>query len=119
MLLGLFFTDDMTIKMFIIASVRSVYGVVRGVVFLPIYGAYCLNLKYTYFYKSIFKSILGLMLSLGGCWLLRFIYVPDDWIGFFIMCLLVTACALCVGGMFILTKTDKHYIFSKLRSKLK
>lgn len=118
-LLGLFFTDDMTIKMFIIASVRSIYGVVRGVGFLPIYGAYCLNLKYTYFYNSIFKSILGLILSLGVCWLLRFIYVPDDWIGFFMMCLLVAVCALCVGSVFILTKSDKHYIYSKLIDKLK
>lgn len=118
-LLGLFLTNDTIIKMFIIASVRSLYGVIRGIVFLPVYGAYCLNLKYTYFYKSIFKSLFGIVLSLGACYMLRLIYVPDNWLEFFVMCLFVSGIAIGVGSVLILTKKDKQFIIAKILNKIK
>lgn len=83
-LLGLLFTEDIMTKMFIIAAVRSLYGVIRGIIFLPIYGAYCMNLKRSFFYKSIFKALFGLLITLGICWMLRLIYVPTDWLGLFL-----------------------------------
>lgn len=118
-LIGLLFTDDTTTKMFIIAAVRSIYGVVRGLVFLPIYGAYCMNVKYSYFYKSIFKSLLGLILSLSVCWLLRLLYVPNDWLSFIVMSMIVAVAALLIGSTLILTKKDKQFIVEKIKNRKK
>lgn len=113
-LLGLFLTEDITTKMFIIAAVRSLYGVIRGIVFLPIYGAYCMNLKRTFFYKPIIKSLFGVLFTLGICWMLRLLYVPDNWLGFFMSSLLVALVSCSIGSILILTKNDKKFIMEKV-----
>lgn len=116
-LLGLIFTDDITTKMFIIAAVRSLYGVIRGIVFLPIYGAYCMGLKYTYFYKPILKSMMGLSISLGICWMFRLLYVPSSWLSLFVVAVLIAIVAMGVGSVLILTKNDKQFILHKIFKK--
>lgn len=113
-LLGLFLTEDITTKMFIIAAVRSLYGVIRGIVFLPIYGAYCMNLKRTFFYKPIIKSLFGVLVTLGICWMLRLLYVPDNWLGFFMSSLFVAIVSCSIGSILILTKNDKKFIMEKV-----
>ena len=113
-LLGLLLTEDITTKMFIIAAVRSLYGVIRGIVFLPIYGAYCMNLKRTFFYKPIIKSLFGVLVTLGICWMLRLLYVPDNWLGFFMSSLLVALVSCSIGSILILTKNDKKFIMEKV-----
>ena len=113
-LLGLFLTEDITTKMFIIAAVRSLFGVIRGIVFLPIYGAYCMNLKRTFFYKPIIKSLFGVLVTLGICWMLRLLYVPDNWLGFFMSSLLVALVSCSIGSILILTKNDKKFIMEKV-----
>lgn len=113
-LLGLFLTEDITTKMFIIAAVRSLYGVIRGIVFLPIYGAYCMNLKRTFFYRPIIKSLFGVLVTLGICWLLRLLYVPDNWLGFFMASVFVAIISCCIGSILILTKNDKKFIMEKV-----
>lgn len=118
-LLGLLLTDDVIVKMFIIAAVRSSYGVIRGLVFLPIYGAYCMGLNRTYFYRPIMKSLLGLVASLGICWLLRLCYVPDSWLGFFFVSAFVGLIAICIGSVLILTKNDKSFILEKVLKRRK
>lgn len=118
-LLGLLLTEDITTKMFIIAAVRSLYGVIRGIVFLPIYGAYCMNLKRTFFYKPIIKSLVGVLVTLGICWMLRLLYVPDNWLGFFISSLFVAIVSCCIGSILILTKNDKKFIMEKVIKRRK
>lgn len=118
-LLGLLLTEDITTKMFIIAAVRSLYGVIRGIVFLPIYGAYCMNLKRTFFYKPIIKSLFGVLVTLGICWMLRLLYVPDNWLGFFISSLFVAIVSCCIGSILILTKNDKKFIMEKVIKRKK
>ena len=118
-LLGLLLTEDITTKMFIIAAVRSLYGVIRGIVFLPIYGAYCMNLKRTFFYKPIIKSLFGVLVTLGICWMLRLLYVPDNWLGFFISSLFVAIVSCCIGSILILTKNDKKFIMEKVIKRRK
>ena len=118
-LLGLLLTEDITTKMFIIAAVRSLYGVIRGIVFLPIYGAYCMNLKRTFFYKPIIKSLFGVLVTLGICWMLRLLYVPNNWLGFFISSLFVAIVSCCIGSILILTKNDKKFIMEKVIKRRK
>ena len=118
-LLGLLLTEDITTKMFIIAAVRSLYGVIRGIVFLPIYGAYCMNLKRTFFYKPIIKSLFGVLVTLGICWTLRLLYVPDNWLGFFMSSLFVAIVSCCIGSILILTKNDKKFIMEKVIKRRK
>ncbi|NKF08511.1 oligosaccharide flippase family protein [Clostridium gasigenes] len=50
------------LRIYAIAGVSVVLGIVRDVTVLPIYGAKCLKTKWYAFYPLIFKSILSVML---------------------------------------------------------
>jgi O-antigen/teichoic acid export membrane protein len=100
-------------KMFIIASVRSLYGVLRGLLFLPIYGAYCLNLKWNTFYPVLAKPLLGLAITLLIAFLIRFLYVPNSWLTFILMSFIVSVISLSIGSVLILKKTDFKFLREK------
>lgn len=114
----LLLTDDIVVKMFVIASVRSIYGVVRGICFLPVYGALCLGLKWNYFYKPLKRPLIGIAVTLAVCVCARFVYMPQGWASFFMASAVLAAFALVLGGCMILNENDKNFIKSKLRCKL-
>lgn len=118
-LILLLVTEDPTAKMFIIASVRSLYGVIRGILFLPIYGAKCLSLKWSYFYADILKPILSLGLVIILLFGLRLIYVPNDWLSFLFATGIVSFISLAAGTILILNKSDIKMIKNKIYDKIK
>ena len=107
------------IKLFIIASVRSIYGVFRGVVFLPIYGAKCLGLRWTFFYKDLTKPIGGLLVVVMIMFGLRLLYIPTTWLGFFCVSFVTAVLSLIVGSFVILNKNDIKFISQKIYDKHK
>ena len=113
-LAGLLIVDNPIAKMFIVASVRSIYGVFRGIVFIPIYGASCLGLKWTYFYKDLVKPVGGLLVVLLILFSLRLIVIPTTWIGLICISSVTAFISLLVGSIIILNKADIEYIISKL-----
>lgn len=115
---GLFIAESIEAKMFIIAGVRSLWGVLRGLLFLPIYAAYCLNEKWNTFYPMMVKPLTGLVLSLALCFCLRWIYIPNDWIGFFSMAFVVAVISLSIGCALILSKHDIGYLYSRIKKRL-
>lgn len=110
-------TKEPITKMFVIASVRSLYGVFRGILFIPIYGAKCLNLKWSFFYRDLVKPIGGLLIVLILLFGLRMIYMPDSWISFICVSIITAIISLIVGSLLILKKTDLAYLASKLHGK--
>lgn len=106
----LVFTKDIITKMFIIASVRSVYGVVRGVVFLPLYAAHCMGLKWSYYYQYIIKPLLGIILTIAVCVSFRYIYVPHSWSMFALTSIIVSAISVVLGGIVVLKKSEIQFL---------
>ena len=117
-LIGLLFTKDITTQMFIIAGTRSVWGVFRGIFFLPIYGAYCMGQKWNYYYKFIFKPLIGILLSMILCSLIRFIYMPDSWITLLIGAIIVTVVTAMFASILILTKNDRQFFMRKVFKRI-
>lgn len=111
-------SDNITIKMFIIAGTRSIWGVLRGIIFLPIYSAYCLNMKWNAFYPLIIKPILGLFATLCLAFCFRIIYIPTSWIGFFAVSVFVSLAALTIAFFVILSKSDRVYLYAKVKEIL-
>jgi O-antigen/teichoic acid export membrane protein len=105
-ILLLVFTDDTITKMFIIASVRSVYGVIRGVVFLPLYAARCMSLKWSYYYQFIINPLLGIILTIVVCISLRNLYIPQNWSMFALTSILVAIISLSIGIIVVLPKSE-------------
>lgn len=123
---GVFFTvlislqivDDIVVKMFIIASARSLWGVLRGLLFLPIYSAHCLNMKWMTFYPMMLKPIIGLTLTLCVVFSFRLVCVPSSWGEFFLMSLCVCVVAFIVGLITVLSKSDRLYLYSRIKERI-
>ena len=110
-------TDDTTTKMFIIASTRSIWGLLRGLLFLPIYGAYCLGQRWNTFYPALIRPIVGLVVTISIGFGIRFLYIPTSWTELALMSLVVCGIALICGGILILGKSEIKYITQKISHK--
>ena len=117
-LIALQLTDDVVVKMFIIAGTHSLWGILRGVVFLPIYSAYCLSMKWNTFYPAMVKPILGLLITLLLCFGFRVFYMPTGWISLMVISGCVSIVALLVGSYIVLSSSDRQYLLSKVRLRL-
>lgn len=112
-------TKDKTIQMFIIASTRSLWGIIRGTIFLPLYGAKCLGLKKTYFYPSIIRPISGLIATIVLISFLKQIITPTTWMEFALVTVCVGISSIAIGAWFILSSSDILYIRQKIYDKVK
>lgn len=115
LLLLLHFFKEPTVQMVCLASARTFWNIVKNLTFLPIYGAKCLNLKWSYFYRTMAKPIFGIVLALLLCQIYRFLIVPDTWIMFFLWSIIVCVSALCIGSMFVLQREDVKYFVQIIR----
>lgn len=102
--------NDVTSQMLCLASARTFWNIIKNLTFLPVYGAKCLNLKWSYFYNIIRKPILGIILTLLICQIYRYIIVPETWNILILSSVLVSFSALLISSVFILQKEDIKYV---------
>lgn len=107
--------DDTITKMFIIVGVRNLFSIIRGLFFLPIYSAYCLQLPWYSFYPSIIKPTAGILLTLSFAVCMRYLYLPVSWASFILNSLFVAIVSMVVGGIIVLNRTEIKMLGNKLR----
>lgn len=105
--------DELHTRLLILASTRSICGVVRGFVFLPMYGAHCLDLPKNIFYKVIFKSLGCTFLCFLLCYLTRYFIVADSWLKLILAGITVSIICLVVTSWGILTASDRDFIVKR------
>lgn len=114
LLLLLCIFKDPTTQLVCLASARTFWNIIKNLIFLPFYGAKCLNLKWKFFYQSIKKPIFGIIIALLVCQIYRFIIVPNTWVMFIFSSIIVCFTASVIGSLFILRKEDIKYIALKI-----
>lgn len=105
--------------LYAIAGVSVVIGLVRNMVFTPIYAAKCLEVKWTTFYSDIFMGLasIGILTGLG---MVTKQFLPmDSWITFFGSCALMGCVALVLNFLIVLGKAERAMVLEKVMSKLK
>ena len=107
-------TDLPDTRLVILACTRSLVGIVRGIVFLPLYGAYCLGVNKWVFFNILGKSIGCQALCIGTCFCLRWFYAADTWMSLILAGLLISLICLSICSMLILTKNDRKVLKEKL-----
>ena len=107
------------IRLLILACTRSICGLLRGFLFLPIYGAYCLNLPKMTFYRTIFKSLLCTTLCLIVCYLTRWFITVDTWGALIIAGVIVCVICLGISCFMILTRHDRELLVEKIFKRKK
>ena len=105
--------DSLETRLLILAGTRSICGLIRGLIFLPIYGAQCLRLSYRTFYKSICRSLLCLTICFGICYIERFFIIADTWLKLLGACVLVVILCIGVSMVVVLTRSDRLFLYQK------
>lgn len=116
---SMFVFDSMELRLLILAGTRSICGILRGLFFLPMYGAYCLEQSVGTFYKVILRSLLCTTLCLGASMSLRLFINAKNWPMLFVAITAVSVVCLAISNFTILTKHDRTSLLSMVRRRLK
>lgn len=116
-MVAMFIVEDNILRLFIIASTKSILGIIRTLTFLPLEGAKCLGYPLCTFYPSVVLNLLNIALicvcSIG----FKVLLSPTSWIdlicGVLITCILGVGINVCVS----LTHNDRVYLINKLMRK--
>lgn len=113
-IISVYYTDDLTKRLLILASTRSIWGILRSLTFLPLYGAHCLNISYKTFYPPILKSLLSFIVILFIGFFLKQYYVVDNWIDLLIIALVIITITIICNLVIVLTHSDRAFIKYKI-----
>ena len=95
-----------------------VFGVLRNLVFTPIYAARCLKVKWYTFYGDI---LLGLV-SIGAVCLtalpFRLLIEIDGWVKLFSVGIVAGTAALAVNFFVVLRKNERGMVLDMVKKKL-
>lgn len=105
--------------LYAIAGVSVVVGLIRNMVFTPIYAARCLEVKWTTFYGDIFMGLASIGIITVVAMLSKLVLPMDNWITFILCGGFMGCVALVLNFFIVLRKTERQMVLDKVMSKLK
>lgn len=117
-LLSTIFVDDPMGLLLILAGTRSVINMIRSLIFLPLYGAYCLNLSKNTFYKPIMKAALCSLLSCIIAFVIKNVSNVTSWFSFILAVGISAIFCLTLNSFIILEKSDRIFVLNRIRKKM-
>lgn len=105
-------TTDLGIWAIPIVALVATLG--RNLIFTPLYAAKCLQLPWHTFYKGILRgAVCSVSVVLTGL-LIRSWFIPDSWITFILVCVLLCICNLIFFACIMFSVEERN----KLRGKI-
>lgn len=117
-LFSMLLVKDVNLRLIILAGSRTVWATLRSSLFLPMYGAHCLNVKLTTFYRYELKSLFCLVLSCFICYALKVYVSISNW---FILIIAMGICSIIsfmINFYIVLDKDDKRYLITTFKNKI-
>lgn len=102
-----------------IPVVSAIQYSLRHSTFSIIYGAKSICQKWWAFYPVLFRGLLGELIVLAVGFTAKYLYSPDSWIAFIVEVGCVSIIALVANSYFSFNKTERTYLFSVIKSKIK
>ena len=116
-ILGMFITEHPLVRLFIIASVRSVLASIRTLTFLPLYGAKCFDYNKTIFYPAILKNSLCIgVIILLNTFMLIFDF-QTSWTVLIFKAIVVTTIGVICNWFISLNSNDRTYMKDLISKK--
>lgn len=113
-IVGVHFADNSFTQLIILASTRTILGIIRSLTFLPLYGAYCLKLNRKTFYSPILRTFITFVISMALCICIKKFFTIETW-WHLIIAGVVTSVICGLFSIFItLLKSDRQIIWSKI-----
>ncbi|HEY5589183.1 MAG TPA: hypothetical protein VIK86_09555 [Candidatus Paceibacterota bacterium] len=82
--------------LYAIAGVSSIFEVIRCLIFVPMYAAFCLNERLSFFYDSIYRSLIFMFILIITFSIVVFIFPIKTW-----FLVLISACLMIILGILI------------------
>lgn len=100
--------------LYVIAGVSVVIGLLRNLLFTPLYAAKCLEVHWTTFYSDIFKGLLSIGVITAAALLSKQFLPMESWGSFFASGIFMGFVALGINFMLVLGKNEREMIAQKL-----
>ncbi len=110
MVAGCFFLERVEHRLMVIAGARSMWGIVRSLTFLPIYGAAAVCVPRDAFYAPMLKNFIVFALSIAAGLILRNWMNVSSWTLLGVGCLLVSLFSFAVGAVFWLWRKVRRHL---------
>ncbi|WP_306540424.1 lipopolysaccharide biosynthesis protein [Dysgonomonas sp.] len=116
--IGIFYFDSEYHKLLSIVVAHFIWGAIRGLTYLPIYGAKCLGLKWYTFYPLILKILFLSTIIIISLSLLKRYFIINNWLDFILYASLIGIITTIIMGIFILQKNQKAKIIYLIKQRL-
>ncbi|OUN80296.1 hypothetical protein B5G06_11815 [Flavonifractor sp. An52] len=110
------FTD---IGVYAIAGVSSSFSLLRNYIFTPLYGAYCLGVKKSTFYKEIVTGNVCLVINCLITFGVMQIITGDSWITLILGCGISGLISVVINACIVLERTERAAFIQHIGKKIK
>lgn len=107
-----------SLGIWVIPCVSFIVNIIIQLLFTPIFGAYCLHLKWNTFYLSIARSCSCAIVVISVSLLFKFIIQPQGWFSLFLTGFLCSILSLIFSFFIAFDKDVRVRIVAILKSKL-
>lgn len=112
--ISLVFVQNKVQQLYLIAGVSTCLSVIKSLIFLPLYGAKCLNFKKTTFYGPIIKNTFSVIIVTFFSIMLKRVIVIDSWLSLLVMCIITSCFAILINLLIILNKKERINYITKV-----
>lgn len=113
----LLYTTNLGVWAIIIVS--AIQGGLRNVLFSPAYGAICIGKKWTAFYPTMLRGIMGMTIVVIISLVFKFTIHVDSWLSFLLVGLSVAILSLMINPIVLMTKNERLFMLDKIKSTLR
>lgn len=106
--------ETTNLGLYAIAGVSTVLGLLRNLIFTPIYASKCLELKWTTFYSDILTGLFSIACISLVAFASRFVFTIDSYLSLIGVGILVGIVALIMNFFIILKKDDRKLVLDKV-----
>lgn len=102
-------------RLLCMVCISCFWNLCKAGVFLPLYAANCMGVRWYFFYKDILKVLLSCILSVSLLLPIKSLLIIDSWL-MLSFCILITICVSCSISLFTIAKqSDRSVIYGLIK----
>lgn len=113
--IGLSIIKSYEMKLIIITATSMVFGIIRAIIFLPIYASRCLNLKWYTFYPYIIKNTLSVLILSTIALKIKSIININNWIDLIFVGGAVGILGIIINIYLVFNRKERLTIYLRLK----
>lgn len=113
--LAIILASTLNLGLYGIALASLIVLTLKNTIFLPLYTAYIMNLKKTFFLKPIFSAVIVMLFTALLVFSVEFIIEIDRWISIIFSSIFIAVLMLIMSWYFLINRTSKKIILERLK----